>query len=40
MWKIFTIGLIYFALFLIACPSWAAHSLIQGYGETGLLNGN
>jgi hypothetical protein len=28
MWKRFTIGLIYFALSLIACPSWAAHPLI------------
>jgi hypothetical protein len=28
MWKRFTIGLVYFALLLIACPSWAAHPLI------------
>lgn len=42
----FTIGLLYFALLLIACPSWAAHPLItddsgtQGKGKFQLeLNG-
>jgi hypothetical protein len=46
MWKRFTIGLIYCALLLIACPSWAAHPLItddsgtQGKGKFQLeLNG-
>ena len=46
MWKRFTIGLIYFALLLIACPPWVAHPLItddsgtQGKGKFQLeLNG-
>jgi hypothetical protein len=46
MWKRFAIGLVYFALLLIACPSWAAHPLItddtgtQGKGKFQLeLNG-
>jgi hypothetical protein len=46
MRKRFSIGLVYFALMLIACPSWAAHPLItddtgtQGKGKFQLeLNG-
>jgi hypothetical protein len=46
MWKRFAIGLIYIALMLVACTSWAAHPLItddtgtQGKGKFQLeLNG-
>ncbi|HUN55299.1 MAG TPA: hypothetical protein VMU29_09100 [Smithella sp.] len=46
MWKIFSVGLVYFSLLLIACPCFAAHPLItddtgtQGRGNFQLeLNG-